>query len=343
MSRLPRGLACGLTVMPTLALTLVLARARALALALATGAAAAQPASTAPSSAAAPLSAPALRGGPAPLVLQASTREPRAYGYQVGDTLQRQVLIQVPAGLVLDAASLPLAGARGQAIELRALRLQSQAVPGGQRQVLQLDYQVFLAPKEVRTLEIAPITLRYTGPPRDQALRIDAWPVTVAPLLPLAVSPRQGLGDLQPDIAPPRVDASALQQRLAVWAGAALLLAGWLVWARLGWPWWQRRHLPFGQAWARLRQLPDVPDDAQARAACQRLHRALDDSAGQVLFEAGLAGWLARQPAFAPLQADLAQFLALSQQLFFAPGAATPLDGAWLRALSRRCCQAERA
>ena len=121
MNRLPRGLVCWLAVMPTLMSTL------ARALALATGAAAAQPASTAPSSAAAPLSAPALRAGPAPLVLQASTREPRAYGYQVGDTLQRQVLIQVPAGLVLDAASLPLAGARGQAIELRALHLQSQA------------------------------------------------------------------------------------------------------------------------------------------------------------------------------------------------------------------------
>lgn len=291
---------------------------------------------------AAPLPAPAARYGPAPLLLQASTREPRAYGYQVGDTLQRQVLIQVPDGLALDAASLPLAGARGQAIELRALRLQSQAVPGGQRQVLQLDYQVFLAPKDVRTLEIAPITLRYTGQPRDQSLRIDAWPVTVAPLLPLLVSPRQGLGDLQPDAAPPLIDSAALRQRLALWAGAATLLAVWLAWARLGWPWWQRRHLPFGQAWAGLRHLPDAPNDAQARAACQALHRALDYSAGQVLFEAGLAGWLARQPALAPLQVDLVRFLQLSQELFFAPGTAAPLDGAWLRALSRRCCQAER-
>ena len=301
---------------------------------------AAPPATWAPPAVPGALDMPA---GPAQLVLQARTREPRAYGYQVGDTLQRQVLIQVPAGLALDAASLPLAGARGQAIELRALRLHSQAVPGGQHQVLQLDYQVFLAPKEVRTLEIAPITLRYTGQPRDQPLRIDAWPVTVAPLLPLAVSPRQGLGDLQPDAAPPLIDTTALHQRLAVWAGAAMLLAGWLAWARLGWPWWQRRHLPFGQAWAQLRHLANAPDEPQARAAFQRLHRALDDSAGQVLFEAGLAGWLARQPAFASLQSDLLRFLQLSQQLFFAPGAAPPCDGAWLRDLGRRCCLAERA
>ena len=274
--------------------------------------------------------------------LQASTREPRAYGYQLGDTLRREVLIEVPAGLALDAASLPVPGARGQAIELRAVRLGSEPMPGGQRQRLRLDYQVFFAPKEVRTLEIAPLILRYTGQPRDQTLRIDAWPVTVAPLLPLSVSPRQGLGDLQPDVAPPLIDVSALQQRLLLWAGAAALATAWLGWARLGWPWWQRRHLPFGQAWAHLRRLPDAPDSERWRAACRRLHRALDQSAGQAMFEAGLPAWLARQPALAPLNDDLVRFLRLSQQLFFAPGAAAPPDAAWLRRLSQRCCQAER-
>lgn len=288
------------------------------------------------------LAQPAVSDPPTIPGLQASTREPRAYGYQLGDTLQREVLIEVPAGLALDAASLPMPGARGQAIELRAVRLGSEPMPGGQRQRLRLDYQVFFAPREVRTLEIAPLILRYTGQPRDQTLRIDAWPVTVAPLLPLSVSPRQGLGDLQPDVAPPLIDASALQQRLLLWAGAATLAMAWLAWARLGWPWWQRRHLPFGQAWAHLRRLPDTPDSERWHAACRRLHRALDQSAGQVMFEAGLPAWLARQPALAPLKEDLARFLRLSQQLFFAPGAAAPPDAGWLRSLSLRCCQAER-
>lgn len=292
----------------------------------------------------------ALLGGAAaaePLQLQAHHQEPRAYGYQVGEVLQRVVLIDVPDGLALDEASLPRPGGRGQAIELRRVQWRSEPQRGGQRQTLQLHYQVFLAPREVRTLEIAPITLRYNGAmaggaARQHSLRIDAWPVTVAPLLPLAVSPRRGLGDLQPDVPPPAIDTAAIRQRLQAWAVVALLLGGWLAAVRWAWPAWQRRHRPFGRAWVQLRELPDGPDGARWHEACRTLHRALDETVGAVLFEAGLADWIARRPAWAPLQADLALFLQRSRETFFAVGAEPVHDGAWLRALARRCCEVER-
>ena len=62
------------------------------------------------------------------------------------------------------------------------------------RRELQLDYQVFLAPREVRTLEMPAFTLRLDGTPRVQTLRIDAWPVVVAPLVPVDAPARHGLG-----------------------------------------------------------------------------------------------------------------------------------------------------
>lgn len=279
-------------------------------------------------------------------VLQLRTHEPRAYGYQPGDVLQRQIEVDVPAGLLLDTTSLPVAGGRGQAIELRTLHLHSRPWAGGQRQTLRLHYQVFYAPREVHTLEIAPFELRYTGGLRagmqTQTLRVDALPITVAPLLPLVVPQRHGLGDLQPDMPPPRLDTTTVRQRLRVWAGLAALLLAWLAWAHWGYPWWRRRRLPFGLAWAQLRQLPDAPDAATWQAACAQLHQALNASAGQVIFAHSLAGWASRQPGFAPLQADLARFLGLSRQAFFAPGAVAAADGAWLRKLSCRCRDAER-
>ena len=288
-----------------------------------------------------------------PAVLQLRTLEPRVYGYQPGDVLQRQLEVDVPAGLLLDTASLPVAGGRGQPIELRALHLHSSPWAGGQRQVLRLDYQVFYAPPEVRTLEIPPFELRYTGGStagmQTQTVRVDALPITVAPLLPLLVPQRLGLGDLQPDVPPPLQDETAVRQRLQAWAALAGLLLAWLAWARWGYPWWQRRHLPFGLAWAHLRQLPDAPDVATWQAACGQLHQALNASAGQAIFGHSLAGWAMQQPAFAPLQADLARFLDLSRRAFFAPGAVAgaavlgeQADGAWLRRLSRRCRDAER-
>ena len=297
------------------------------------------------------LGLPALLLAAEQAVLQARTQEPRAYGYQPGDVLQRLVEVDVPAGLLLDTASLPVAGGRGQAIELRALQLHSTPWAGGQRQLLRLDYQVFYAPREVRMLEIAPFELRYSGDRRPglqtQTVRVDALPISVAPLLPLLVPQRQGLGDMQPDLPPPLLDETAVRQRLLAWVALAALLLAWLAWARWGYPQWQRRHLPFGLAWAQMRQLPDTPDAAAWRAACGQLHQALNASAGQAIFGHSLAGWAAQQPRFAPLQADLARFLDVSRQAFFVPEvvtAAGPVqDGAWLRGLSRRCCDAERS
>lgn len=77
-----------------------------------------------------------------PRTLDARTGEPRAFGYQVGDLVQRRVWVDLPEGLVLDEASLPKPGARGRALELRALRRTSS----GGREALEFEYQVFLSP-----------------------------------------------------------------------------------------------------------------------------------------------------------------------------------------------------
>ncbi len=45
--------------------------------------------------------------------------EPRAFGYQVGDLVQRHVSVHAPDGWRLDEATLPRPGGRGQALELR--------------------------------------------------------------------------------------------------------------------------------------------------------------------------------------------------------------------------------
>jgi mxaA protein len=260
--------------------------------------------------------------------LQATTEEPRAFGYQVGDVVQRRITVEVPEGLVLDENSLPRPGARGTALELRALRRS-----GGR---IELDYQVFLSPSEARTLEMPSFTLRYEGAPRAQEVRIDAWPVTVAPLVPVEVSPRTGLGELQPDAAPPLLDTRAQGLRLLAYATLLAALLAYLAFVYLGVPWWGARRRPFALAWRQLSQaLP-------WREACQRVHAALNQSAGEVLFESGVDRFTASHIAFAPLKEDIARFLRLSQREFFEGGARDADDTAWLTGFCKRCRDAER-
>ena len=275
-------------------------------------------------------------------VLRVEASEPRAYGYQVGDHLQRQVTVHAPAGWTLDEASIPKPGDRGKALELRAVQRRSVAEGGGRRIELVLDYQVFLAPAAVRTVEIAPITLRFAGASRTEDLRIDAWPVTVAPLVQVEAPNRRGLGELQPDRATPLRDTTALRTRLIAWAALALLLVAALAVAYLGPPWRAARNRPFGVAWRQLRRLPAQPDDAAWRAACIQLHEALNRSAGEVLFERDLDGFVQRHPGFAPLRDELQRFLQTTREQFFGGALRAADDGRWLQALCRRCRDAER-
>jgi mxaA protein len=274
------------------------------------------------------LRAAAAKGGPSLEVV-----EPRAFGYTVGDVLQRRVLLQLPAGWALDLSSLPQTRRPGQALELRAARLDGRE--------LRLDYQVFLAPTDVRTLEIPPLQLRLAGPAGEQFLRLDAWPVTVAPLVPIEVSPRTGLGKMRPDTPPPPVSTETRRLRLALYAAALVLVSGYLVHVYVGLPWWGRLQRPFAQAWRSLRRLPAAASGPQQREALLILHRALNASAGEVVFESGLADFIARQPRFAPLHDRLADFFRHSHDEFFA-GRGGQADLRWLRALCRACRDIER-
>jgi mxaA protein len=283
--------------------------------------------------------ASSIRAAPVPEV---ETREPRAFGYQVGDLVQRGVVVHAPAGWVLDADSLPKPGARGQPLELRQVERIERREDGGVRHELQLQYQVFFAPSAVRMFELPALRLLLQGTARSATLHVDAWPVAVAPLVQPQAPTRRGLGELQPDREPFTIDLTPTQRWLRVWlllAASALLALGTL---HVALPWFDRRRLPFAQAFAELRRLPSDADTARWRDACKRLHRALDRSAGEVVFEHGLQRFVAARPAFAPLCDDLSRFLRLSRREFFAGATRDAADTSWLVELSRRCRDAER-
>ena len=270
--------------------------------------------------------------------------EPRAFGYRVGDVVPRRVAVHVPTGFTLDERSLPRVGQRGTALELRRVEWRGR----GSQHELQLDYQVFVAPREVRMLEMPAFTLRLDGAPREQLLRIDAWPVVVAPLAPAEAPARHGLGELRPDTAPPLIDTSPLRTRLGFIAAALALLGTYLAVVYLGPPWRASRRRPFALVWHGFQALPLAPSAAERRAAYARLHDALNRAAGDVLFEPGIDRWLAAQPRYAPLRSELVEFFARSRAEFFSMQADTDVDADgraerdWLVAFCRRCRDAER-
>jgi mxaA protein len=274
--------------------------------------------------------------------LDATTSDPRAFGYQIGDLVSRTVTVEAPDGLSLDETSVPQPGARGNALELRSVARSGGGFAGGRRLAFTLAYQVFLSPPQPRTLEMPGFTLRFKGEPREQEVRIEAWPVTVSPLVPEDVSPRRGLGELQPDAAPPLIDTRPGRLRLVAYGCAALVLLAWLFHVHVGLPWWARAHRPFTQAWRALRGLTPSSPAPQQRAAFQQLHDALNRTMGEVVFEQGVDRFVSARPRFRPLHGDLVSFFQRSRREFFGEQGSAPDDRLWLVEFCRRCRDAER-
>ena len=276
-------------------------------------------------------------------LLQATTREPRAFGYQVGDVVARSVTVHVPEGLVLDDTSLPQPGARGRAIELRRVVRRDSSERGGRRHELTLDYQLMLSPPQPRTLELPTLTLRFQGQPRAQELRIEAWPVTVSPLVPVDVSPRRGLGELQPDTPPPlhrHIGHARTGSSPMPWPACCCWLT--CAYVYVGLPWWSQAHRPFTQAWRSLRDLRTDSAERRWQKAFQQLHEALNRTAGEVVFEHGIDRFVGAHARFEPVRGDLLRFFQLSRRAFFADDALAAAERTWLIEFSRRCRDAER-
>ncbi len=268
------------------------------------------------------------------------TEEPRAYGWLPGDVIVRRATIDATGAFTLDAASLPKPGRLGNAFELRSLAHESHRTADGRRHELRLEYQVFFSPTSTRTLELPPVLLRFDTAGRTQDVRIEAWPVTVSPLVPPEVSPRRGLGELQPDLPPPLVDTRPARLALTTAAALALLPALFLLNAYVGLPWLARRRRPFALAWRELRRARGSEAERR-RVAFEQLHAALNASAGRALFAGDVAAFVAAQPQYTPLRDELSRFFERSQAEFFGTGASEQALPE-LHALCRRARDIER-
>jgi mxaA protein len=178
---------------------------------------------------------------------------------------------------------------------------------------------------------------------------VEAWPLTISPLVPVEVSPRRGLGELQPDVPPPLIDVSASRLRLIVYAALATSLLAYLAFVYFGLPWWSRQRRPFTRAWLSLKAMPSLargPSSEDRRAAFQCVHEALNKTAGEVVFEHSIDRFIGQHPRYAQTRDDLRSFFKQSREEFFASspqGSGTAAGaGKWLTEFCRKCRDIER-
>lgn len=280
-------------------------------------------------------------------VPQLSVIDPPAYGFQIGDVVERQVQILLPPGARLDSRGLPTPTRQGGALEL--VGAEHHGADDAARQRLHLRYQVLRSPEQPAVFELPALELRVSVPAgeglREALLRLPTAPVMVGPIAPLQPPERAGLGALQPDLPPPVPAWAPIRQRAQAWAALALLALGWLLWRHALRPLWRQRQRPLARAWRDMRRLLARPGPAALEAAMRRLHAGLDEDAGRVLLASDLPAWLQARPQHQAQAEALLAFGHWSAQHFYGGRPAREAEVAGrasaLRALARALAAAE--
>jgi len=203
---------------------------------------------------------------------------------------------------------------------------------------IELIYQVFYAPLEVKMLTIPGFELPLAQGVNTATQAVPAWPFTLSPMRELAIR-KDGQGEYRrPDIEP-RVTVDG-----TIWPGmlvSGLLLA--LSATYLGFshgllPGWPRRRV-FKAAAREMARLPS----ARWGEALTVFHRALNRINAAPLFRRQLPDFCCRHPGYQAVAAELAWFFDCSDRHFFA-AADTDVTGdlARLQRLCARCRDIER-
>ncbi|MGY6277886.1 nonribosomal peptide synthetase MxaA [Methylomonas sp. MgM2] len=258
---------------------------------------------------------------------------PRPFGYLIGDEIHHRVVLQTRKDLVLNPNSVP-----GKGELNRWLNLTDADIDQDQgRIVIDLTYQVFYAPNEVKMLSIPGFSLQFTqaGKPVEQA--VPAWPFTLSPIKELAVrKDESGRQYMRPDALP--ASLSSQSQWLGFYAalGMALLAGAYLAYWYGLFPSWPKRRI-FKLALSQIGRLSQN-EAAQGLAV---MHHAFNQINGQPLFEHKLAAFYQNHPEYRNAAESIAWFFDASNRILFGGQDISGADWSKLKALCRLCREIE--
>lgn len=265
----------------------------------------------------------------------------RQYGYVIGDEIVVEGSTRLPQGYAPDTDSVPKPGRRGAFLELRDGALEARS---DDRFRFRARFLVVNSTVGVRTVETPPLAIRFRKPGSpDLTIALPEIPVTVSPLTPSEVLARDGLEELQPDEAVPRIATTWIRIRLIALAAIAAALAAWFAWVRGRVPTCLLARRPFARTRAAIARLGNGADERSRADQTRRIHRAFDESAGFAVTDETLERFFELRPVFATARNEIRSFFEASNRYFFAENTPALPSIEALRQLVRRLAECEYA
>jgi mxaA protein len=263
---------------------------------------------------------------------------PRPFGYINGDEIRHKIIIETRNGVQLQRGGLPKRGAVNRWLNLNTIAVNEAKISGGFRYEIDLVYQAFYAPLEVKMLTIPSFDLPLAQGGNNASQTVPAWHFTLSPLRELSIRKDESGQYMRPDAAPPLLDNAGVVYGLWVAISVTLSSAGGLA-AVYGYLLGLPKRRVFKRAAKKLAGL----SDAQTAEALTVLHQALNAVNGAPLFQHQLADFYQRHPIYQSVDAQLRWFFQTSNQLFFSDTPPNqPETLANLRKLCAACLAKER-
>ncbi|MDD5275628.1 MAG: nonribosomal peptide synthetase MxaA [Methylovulum sp.] len=263
---------------------------------------------------------------------------PRPFGYLNGDKIRHKIIIETRNGVQLQRGGLPKRGAVNRWLNLNKVTVNEAKISGGFRYEIDLVYQAFYAPLEVKMLTIPSFDLPLAQGGNNASQTVPAWHFTLSPLRELSIRKDESGQYMRPDAAPPLLDDTGVVTCLWVAFAVTLSSAGGLAYVYGYLPGLPKRRV-FKRAAKKLASLSDT----QIVEALTEFHQALNAVNAAPLFNHQLADFYQRHPAYQAVDAQLRWFFQTSNQCFFSDKPPNP-NGTLttLRQLCAACLVLER-
>jgi mxaA protein len=259
---------------------------------------------------------------------------PRPFGYVIGDEIPQRIVIETRSGIILQTGSLPAKGQINRWLNLNQVTVKQS----GRRYEIDLRYQVFYAPLEVKSLTLPGFTMQLSQGEKSIGKNIPAWSFTLSPLRELVVRQTEQGEYMRPDSPPLLLANTQALYGLLASLTVALLIAAYLSFLYGCFPNMLRRTV-FKRA---LRELAGLSKDDMEQALTI-VHHTLNSLNGQPLFYNRLSQFYLRNPQYLQVSSQLDWFFNYSNRYFFSVGMiAVAQNLQQIKDLCERCRKIER-
>lgn len=263
---------------------------------------------------------------------------PKPYGYVIGDEIRHRIVIETRKHIDISADSIPARGERNRWLNLKAVDISSETSGDGKRYLLDLTYQIFYSPLEVKMLLIPGFNLVFQQYGQRIEQVVPDWHFTLSPLHELSIRKENGKMYLRPDAQPEFINTNSYRQAFFIRLLALALSCAYLAYSYGLFPWFSQRN-NFKKACKDLSGLSRQQLDQALRV----FHQAINAVNQQPLFKQGLTDFYLRQPEYKTMAAELDWFFALSERYFFDGRTyCTEDEFEQLKALCQHCRKIER-